>query len=193
MRRRMAEDRMLRSWVLQFESTADVPLPDPPAGMLASWGTHDLPRFAAYFSGDDIDEREANGELSQLAATAERTGRKQWRSALLRAIGLPDGPNAPDEAQDDDLTLVALRSCLAHLATSEADLVLVDLEDLWGERQPQNRPGTGTEAANWRQRANRTLTAARHDRATVDFLHRLTELRQSAPSTETPHRAEALR
>ncbi len=34
---------------------------------------------------------------------------------------------------------------------SPADLVMVDLEELWGERQPQNRPGTGPEASNWRR------------------------------------------
>jgi 4-alpha-glucanotransferase len=175
-RQRMAEDRMLRSWVLQFESTATEPLPDPHAGMLASWGTHDLPRFAAYLWGDDIDEREANGQLSQEAATVERTGRGHWRHAFLRAVGLPEA------AHGDDVTIDALRACLAHLATSAADLVLVDLEELWGERQPQNRPGTGTEAANWRQRANRTLAAAQRDSGTVDFLRRLDQLRVGTPS-----------
>lgn len=176
-RQRMAEDRMLRSWVLEFESTVTDPLPDPHAGMLASWGTHDLPRFAAYLWGDDIDEREANGQLSPEAATAERTGRERWRRALLRAVGLPE------EARSDDVTAAALRTCLEHLATSAADLVLVDLEDLWGERQPQNRPGTGTEAANWRQRANRTLAAAQRDSDTVHFLRRLDQLRAGASSS----------
>jgi 4-alpha-glucanotransferase len=188
-RRRMAEDRMLRSWVLQFESNPADPLPDPPAGMLASWGTHDLPRFAAYLSGDDIDEKEKGGQLSGEAAAAERAGREYWRRALLHAIGLTG------EEGSDDLTLGALQACLAHLATSAADLVLVDLEDLWGEREPQNRPGTGTEAANWRQRANRTLDAARRDNGSVDFLRRLDQLRHtgSVASTDAPHRIAVVR
>jgi 4-alpha-glucanotransferase len=205
-RRRMAEDRMLRSWVLQFESTPGDPLPDPPAGMLASWGTHDLPRFAAYFSGEDIDEKEASGQLSELAARNERAGRRVWCRALLHTIGLSDADGndaagadgnhaAGAEAGDagNDLTLEVLRACLSHLATSAADLVLVDLEDLWGEHQPQNRPGTGTEAANWRQRADRTLAAARHDSSTVDFLRHLDNLRRSTPSAAMPPRAEAVR
>ena len=45
----MREDRMLRSWVLQFEVTADAPLPDPPELSLASIGTHDLARFATFW------------------------------------------------------------------------------------------------------------------------------------------------
>ena len=63
-RERMADDHMLRSWVLQFESTAEDPLPTPPASALASWGTHDLARFEAYFWGIDIDENERAGWLS---------------------------------------------------------------------------------------------------------------------------------
>jgi 4-alpha-glucanotransferase len=191
-RRRMAEDHMLRSWVLQFESTPADPLPDPPAGMLASWGTHDLPRFAAFLWGDDIDEKEKSGQLSPEEAIAERTGRQRWRRALLSTVGLSEpGPGQP-EGDVAGVTASALRSCLAHLATSAADLVLIDLEDLWGEREPQNRPGTGTEAANWRRRANRTLAEARRDNGTVDFLRQLDQLRRRLPSTPAPSRAEVL-
>ena len=81
-RRRMADDRMLRSWVLQFESTVADPLPPAPTGVLASWGTHDLPRFPAYFSGDDIGEQEREGRLSTTDAAAQRSGRDRWRAAL---------------------------------------------------------------------------------------------------------------
>jgi 4-alpha-glucanotransferase len=175
-RRRMAEDRMLRSWVLQFESTPPAPLPAPPAAVLASWGTHDLPRFGAYFWGDDIDEREADGQLTPDDATAEHAGRELWRDALLRSLG------AAREA--GETAAAALQGCLAHLAASAAALVLVDLEELWGERQPQNRPGTGTGVGNWRRRASRTLKEARLDTATTDFLRRLHRLRHPQADAE---------
>ena len=35
--------------------------------------------------------------------------------------------------------------------------MLVDLADLWGEVEQENRPGTGVEALNWRHRAALTL------------------------------------
>lgn len=57
----MAEDRMLRSWVLEFEVSADAPLPDPPEQSMASIGTHDLPRFVTFF---------------------EAPGRSAWRRAM---------------------------------------------------------------------------------------------------------------
>ncbi len=50
-RRRMARDQMLRTWVFQFESTVAEPLPEPPRRRLGALGTHDLPTFAAYFVG----------------------------------------------------------------------------------------------------------------------------------------------
>jgi 4-alpha-glucanotransferase len=167
---------MLRSWVLQFESTPQDPLPAPPASALASWGTHDLARFWSYFWGTDIDENEGDGRLPHAEATAQRQEREHWRTAILDATG-----TAEDVA---DPALAALHGCLSHLAQGAADLVLVDLEELWGERQPQNRPGTGTEASNWRRRASHTLEEARDDIETAGFLRHLNALRHPDAVTD---------
>jgi 4-alpha-glucanotransferase len=145
----MAEDHVLRSWVVQFESSATAPLPDPPEDALASWGTHDLPRLAGYWDGADLDEREADGELTPATADAARAGRAAWREAF----GAAGVRGAAD----------AVRVVLGHLAAGPARLVMVDLEDLWGERRPHNRPGTGAAAGNWMRRATRTLAEAAAD------------------------------
>ena len=50
-----------------------------------------------------------------------------------------------------------MEAALAFLAESDAAIVLVNLEDLWGEPLPQNVPGTGSEEPNWRRRARLTL------------------------------------
>ena len=85
-RERMAADQMLRSWVFQFESSSERPFPEIPADVLASTGTHDLPRFGAFLWGADIDESEAAGRSTAAAAAAERAARARWRTALLRSI-----------------------------------------------------------------------------------------------------------
>jgi len=182
-RRRMAGDRMLRSWVMQFETSPEDPLPHPPEEALASWGTHDLPSFAAFWHGDDIREKVRRGQFHPAAAAAAHEERERWRRALLTALGVTvadgteqvtvaDGTEQVTVADGTEQVTAALGGCLAHLAGSRADLVLVDLQDLWGEREPQNRPGTdvGTGPANWRLRAARTLTEARTDPIVASLL-----------------------
>jgi 4-alpha-glucanotransferase len=53
--------------------------------------------------------------------------------------------------------LLILRACLAWLRASPAELVLINLEDLWGEELPQNVPGTSTERPNWRRKARYSI------------------------------------
>lgn len=148
----MDRDGMLRSWVFQFATSIEDPVPVPPQNSVASWGTHDLPTFAGYWEGLDIEEREEDGDLGRRAAESARKERRLWRRALLQKLSVPEvDPRA------------VLLGCLRHLAASPAEMVLVDLEDLWLEREPQNRPGTGAGAGNWRRRAaltNRELFAA---------------------------------
>jgi 4-alpha-glucanotransferase len=153
----MAADRMLRSWVMQFESTKEDPLPDPPPDALATWGTHDLPRFATYLAGQD---------LGPDADAAERLARDEWRHALQTALEVGPDPAA------------TFRGCLEHLATGPARLIMVDLEELWGERTAQNRPGTGPEEMNWTRRARLTLGEMQADAARIDVLSSLDRLRR---------------
>jgi len=138
-RRGMAGDRMLRSWVLQFEVSADAPLPDPPEMSMASIGTHDLPRFVSFWEAPE---------------------HARWRRAL--------GGDARR----------GLRASLDHLSAGPARLVLADVEDLWLERWPHNRPGTGAEAGNWRHRSARTLTEIVVDDDVTGALERIDALRR---------------
>ena len=80
-RPRMERDRILRTWVFEFETTEACPLPDPPALWLAALDTHDLPRFAAYLWGDDVSEREELGVITAAEAVTEQALRAVWRDA----------------------------------------------------------------------------------------------------------------
>ncbi len=48
-------------------------------------------------------------------------------------------------------------ACIGSLAAGPAPYVMVDLADIEGETVPDNRPGTGPEADNWRHRLARPL------------------------------------
>jgi len=139
----MRRDGMLRSHVHEFTATPEEPFPDPPPDSLASIATHDLPSFASWWAGLDVDDRLRRGALDPRAANVQRAERTSLRAAVTATVGRPVSTRA------------ALRALLLHLARGPAQLVLVDLEDLWLEREPQNRPGSGAAEGNFRRRWRR--------------------------------------
>lgn len=183
----MAQDHMLRSWVLQFAASPDDPVPDPPELAMASLGTHDLPRFAAFWEGSDLDERDARGGMAAVlsgTSASERQRRQGWRRAVNARLAASWEPGA------DAGSVGLVRTFLRHLAAGPARQVLVDLEDLWGERRPQNRPGTGVEALNWQHRAAKTLEAMVADRELVAILRDVDERRRQPAETPEPETPE---
>jgi 4-alpha-glucanotransferase len=181
-RRAMRRHRFHTSYVIQFETDPrrrDVN--PPPAGSAASLGTHDLPTFAAFWSGRDVGLFEELGLLDPPDAEHRRDEGEGIRRALvegLRARGLLDRarPTAAD----------VLRAALAFLARSDAALVVVALEDLWLEERPQNVPGTGPERPNWRGRLRRSLDEIESDRRVAALIDAIARARRSVAA-----RAEA--
>lgn len=133
-------------YVGQFEAKPGRtgPLPPPDRDVLACMNTHDTATFAGFYTGDEIDARERSGMLKGEEAVKERRARDRLRRAIRAAMGKRGGG-----------TIAALEWLLRRLASSDAEMVLVTLEDLWGEIRPQNVPGT-TEN-NWRQKATLDL------------------------------------
>ena len=56
-------------------------------------------------------------------------------------------------------------------------MMVVNLEDLWLEAEPQNRPGTGPEQPNWRRKAAASLESFRMDRDIAGTLEEINRLR----------------
>jgi 4-alpha-glucanotransferase len=92
---------------------------------------------------------------------------------VLVAAGALDPARAGDERS-------VLAACLAWLAATEARLVVVNLEDLWGELRQQNVPGTG-DRPNFRRRAARSLEELRTSRDVLEILRRVDAARRCAP------------
>lgn len=146
----MARRGILGMHVQQFSSDASArPIRLPSSSTLACLNTHDTPTFAGFWHGDDIALRQSLGHMTDQAAASERRGRTRLTRAITADIqqrGLPAaGP-------------VAIGTSLMRLqATSRAPMIVVNLEDLWGERRPQNVPGTSTEYPNWRRRSRKSI------------------------------------
>lgn len=77
----------------------------------------------------------------------------------------------------ENSAMEALKKYLFFLAQSEAQIMLINLEDLWLEKEPQNRPGTSHEL-NWRRKARFTLEEFEKNRGIMDILKEVNQLRR---------------
>jgi 4-alpha-glucanotransferase len=64
------------------------------------------------------------------------------------------------------------------LAKSPARMVLVNLEDLWLEREPQNVPGTHIERPNWQRKARFSFEEFSTRADVLEPLRKVDELRR---------------
>jgi 4-alpha-glucanotransferase len=142
---------------------------EPPPMSVASLNTHDMPTFRGYWDARDVDDLQALGFFDERQAGEERGRRAAARAGLTALAGATGG---------EDAYAAVLRNRLEHLAASPARMVLVNLEDLWGEPEPQNVPGTQAERTNWRRKARLTLEEITRRPDLAATLRRLDELRK---------------
>lgn len=174
----------------QFELGREhAPLPEPGHRTLASLNTHDMPTFAAHWQGLDIDLHAELGIIPDESTGQERRERLAARERVVRTLhecGLLD--------TGDESILGVLRGLLRHMASSEADCLVVNLEDLWGETRPQNVPGTVDEYPNWRRKASRTIENISHDERIDSLLRELRRVSgEPTPAEGTDNRADMAR
>jgi 4-alpha-glucanotransferase len=151
--------------------------PPPPAASVASLNTHDMPTFAGFWRGSEIDDQLDLGLIDQAGHDAAMAARAALRHHLSRSVG---GGGEIDAG-------VARQRLLERLSASPARYLLVNLEDLWMEDRPQNVPGTSFERPNWRRRARRNLDQIIDDAAIRRMLASMGERRQATPPSATRH------
>ncbi|MBC7644087.1 MAG: 4-alpha-glucanotransferase, partial [Thermoleophilia bacterium] len=143
-REAMTEHQARRSYVLQFELTLDGKMGAPafspaPAGSLATLNTHDTPTWAAVWAGLDT----------------------KARTKFIEYVAPEIGTNAIKIVTSTTPQAAAAAASYV-LAAGDADAVIFNLEDLWGELEPQNVPGTTSqEAPNWQRKALRPIEEIR--------------------------------
>jgi len=168
-------------YVVQFELKMDPQQPLRPIGdsSVASLNTHDMPTFTAFLEGADVDERV---DLDLLAAEDAESVRRQRKeqcrllAEFLRRKGLLEGSGDDSQAVTE--------ACLAYLAESPAAMVLLSLEDVWQETEPQNTPGTFKERPNWRRKARYRLEQIRELPEVLRMLRRVARGRRKAVEEE---------
>ncbi|CAM5770164.1 hypothetical protein LMIY3S_03080 [Labrys miyagiensis] len=148
-RERLAEADLYSYRVLFFERDGEVfRQPDVyPAQSLACVATHDLATLRGWWSGADI---ELNRSLGRTVSEEAEEERDRDKAALLEAVG---------EEGAKVLTPGLVGAIHGFLASAPSGLVVAQVEDLAGETDPVNLPGTNREYPNWRRRLDLDVEA----------------------------------
>ena len=170
LREALAARGLLSYRVLQFERhwQGDGSFKHPndyPPQALATAVTHDMPTIAEYWSGADIARRAALGLFPEAhlhaAEAAQREPEKQGLLNLLAALGLAPGDR-------DDVAAVT-HALHAAVGQTRAMLAVVQFDDIAGEAEPINIPGTYREYPNWRRKVGLAIDDLENDPRWVAF------------------------
>ena len=163
----MEAAQVLSYRVVAFERDGDGRFLQPsayPALSAASAATHDTATIKGFWLGRDIEWRRRLGLYpDETAAAAEASGRRRDREQLLEALAgeglmarerfgeflLPDGTPVYGRALG--------KAVLAFLSRSRSRLMLVQIEDVAGESEQANLPGSSGGHPNWRRRMAQRL------------------------------------
>ncbi|MBD5633121.1 MAG: 4-alpha-glucanotransferase [Candidatus Eremiobacteraeota bacterium] len=166
-REQLAERGLLSYRLLQFEvdDTGFSPPSAYPSLARVSIGTHDLPPMAAYWTGSDIGLRARLGLIAGSdAERSERDERSSKRERLLEAFEIALDLDtsqaqrfraAANSSASERAALAELALCANRfLAKTPGRLLMVALEDVFGDGDQVNVPTTLDEHPNWRRRAS---------------------------------------
>ncbi len=113
--------------------------------------THDLPPLAGWWDGLDITERLGLGLLDAATADEARAERLADRRAFVQAL-VEAGLVAADLDPEAALTPALAAAIHGFIARTPSVLAVAQVEDLAGEREAVNLPGTDRERPNWRRK-----------------------------------------
>ncbi len=143
-----------------------------PDHTVASLNTHDMSMLAGFWRGLDIDDRLRLELLDGRAADEARAKLEKTKIALLDFL-ISQG--RLDQGSCDLESIVA--AFLQHLAAGPGEIMLINLEDLWGELSPQNIPGSLDQHPNWRRKARLAYEEFSVDKRIKNVLKTINRLR----------------
>lgn len=137
--RAMIERRLMGMTAAQYDAGEQAMHPGTQKpDLIANANTHDMPTFAGYLQGRDIDLRRALRLLDKSGAIYDQRLRAAAVEQMKAALSVSDEGELFDALMD-------------RLCQSPAPLVMLALEDLWGEAEPQNIPGVSEGYPCWRR------------------------------------------
>jgi glycogen operon protein len=145
LRDRLSAAGILSYRVLWFERAGAgfKPADAYPAQALACLASHDLPTFMGWRAGRDIAIAETLGHIDAARAEEQMQARAEEERLLAQRTGAPGEDAAADSAATH-----------GFVARTPSRIMLVQADDMAGEVDPLNVPGTDQEWPNWRRRVH---------------------------------------
>lgn len=151
-RERLAEANILSYRVVMFEQQDDgfIAPGEYPTKAVAVAGSHDMATLSGWLAGSDIDLKQRLGLYPDAdEAARQRADRARELTGLHQVLSAHGGNIAPEQFTS---------SMHRFLGQTRAMLAVAQLDDLLGEAEPVNVPGT-IDHPNWRRKYQTPLEA----------------------------------
>lgn len=173
----MRESNALSFGIFHLKKNADgfVPPNEYEHNCLISSGTHDLPTYAAFWKGLDLELAKKMKTISIEQYQAHVKNRLQEREQFVKAFTAQGLPMEDETASLDDImngrVLPAwfIPNTYAFLARTNSMLLLVRIEDIVEQEEQMNLPGTYLQYPNWRYKVPILLEAFSSDERMVSL------------------------
>lgn len=167
MRQILNRNHCLGMWVFPFEA-GDKPsqaIEKAPSLKLACLNTHDMIPFVGYCQGRDIKLFKELKLLTPKEVEQQLKDRGDVVNGWLN--------------QEEEMTFQQLsQRYMEMMAAGPCELLQINIEDLWGETEPQNIPGTSREYPNWRKKLKYNTEEWLENPDLQIFFERISQLRE---------------
>ncbi len=154
-RQRMMDKNILSYRLFYFEETQDgrmLSSHEYPEKALVSINTHDLPTFAGFWSGRDIDLRKEIGQLNEKDESSFREDRKLKKAKIIEKL-VQEGflpAKVAHRAWESTLPTDELHGAvLSFIFKTPCALALINQEDILRDHRQQNLPAAPADYPNW--------------------------------------------
>ncbi len=148
---------------------------------LAMLTNHDVPTFASWWSGSDLDlRRDLNlfdDDVDFPGILAQRTHEKRQLLQWLQQLGISVGGDF-DDLIEAPLSHNLCGAILRGAAMCRSQLFVVQLEDLELMETPVNVPGTSFQYPNWQRKLNVSIETLFADQNVAELMAEIQRTRQ---------------
>lgn len=159
-----------------------------PEKALVVTATHDLATLIGFWEGKDLEVRSRLKLHEQSFIEDLSIGRVRDRFAILKILSEVNGSSGSEIILAASFAARMPRDLQeqihSFLAQTPCQLQVVQLEDVVGEREQANLPGTTTEHPNWRQKLSMTLEEFQENNRARRLLELVDEKRRAEESDD---------